>query len=87
MKKLLLPVCLLAVSLCFTSCGGGKTSVDSIAKKWCELTVRVKNASNTAEKEVAKEKRKNYENEIEAKYKNDEAFLQKLKEATQACDN
>jgi PBP1b-binding outer membrane lipoprotein LpoB len=76
-----------AAAFFFASCGGGKASVDSIAKKWCELTVRVKSASNEAEKEIAKEKRKNYENELEEKYKNDKAFMEKLNEATRACDN
>ncbi|MBL7729045.1 MAG: hypothetical protein JNM68_15220 [Dinghuibacter sp.] len=79
----LLPVIALFV---LASCGG-KDSVDSIAKKWCNLTAKVKSATSDEEKEKARAARRAYENEVEAKHKSDEAFMNKLKDLTRACDN
>jgi hypothetical protein len=80
--KKLLP----AIALFFLASCGGKPSAESIAKKWCTLNAKFKSATNDSDKEAAKEARRSYEKEIEAKYKPDEQFMSKLKELTQACD-
>ena len=42
--------------------------------------------SGSEEKEKAKEAREKYENEIEAKYKSDKEFYDKISEETKECD-
>lgn len=84
MKKLTL--LLTCVSFVVLSSCGGKASVDTVAKKWCELNAKFRSATNDTDKQAAKEARNKYENEIESKYKSDEKFMSKLKELTQACD-
>lgn len=72
--------------LLFTACGGKKETAESVSKKWCELNAKVKAAAGDAEKEAAKAARKAFEREMEEKHKADEAFMDKVKEITSACD-
>ena len=87
MKKLITISAITIFCLAFTACNNNKESVESIAKKWCDLNAKVRNAeSGSEEKEKAKEAREKYENEIEAKYKSDKEFYDKISEETKKCD-
>lgn len=81
MKKLLIPFCIL-----LASCGGGSQSAEDIAQEWCALNKKVHEAKDDAEKDQAREAREKFEEEMEEKYKNDEAFMNKVEEATEACE-
>lgn len=78
---LLIPVLLLA------ACGGGKKeSAASIAQKWCDLNAKAHKAEGEA-KEAAKKAVDQFENEMEAKYKNDEAFLKEVEREAEKCED
>ncbi len=62
-----------------------KTAAD-IAAEWCELNGKVAKAAEGAEKEAAKEAIKKWENEIEAKYKDNEAFIKKIQNEAEKCE-
>jgi hypothetical protein len=81
MKKLIIPICIL-----FASCGGGSQSAEDIAQEWCDLNKKVHEAKDETEKDKAREAREKFEEEMEEKYKNDEAFMNKVEEATEACE-
>ena len=86
MKKNLLAQ--LVIVLCFTlaACGGGKKSAASVAKQWCELNGKVAKAAEGAEKEAAKAAMDKWENEMEAKYKGDEAFMKEVEKEAEKCE-
>ncbi|MDZ4792928.1 MAG: hypothetical protein SGI83_01490 [Bacteroidota bacterium] len=87
MKKNLLTVFVLALCLSFTACGGGgKKSAASIAKEWCDLNGKVYKAAEGAEKDAAKAAMDKWENEMEAKYKGDEAFMKEVEKETEKCE-
>ncbi len=81
MKRLFIPVFLL-----FVSCGGGKQTAEEIAKEWCELNKKVHTAKDETEKDNAREARDKFEEEMEEKYKSDEAFMKKIEEETEKCE-
>lgn len=86
MKKNLLTQ--LVLVLCFTlaACGGGKKSAASVAQKWCELNGKVTKAANEADNVAAKATLDKWENEMEAKYKSDEAFMKEVKKEVEKCE-
>ncbi len=86
MKKNLLTQ--LIIVLCFTlgACGGGKKSAASVAQKWCELNGKAHKAAEGAEKEAAKAALDKWENEMEAKYKGDEAFMKEVEKEAEKCE-
>ena len=86
MKKNLLAQ--LVIVLCFTlaACGGGKKSAASVAQKWCELNGKVAKAANEADKVAAKAAIDKWENEMEAKYKGDEAFMKEVEKEAEKCE-
>lgn len=85
MKKVL-SVALLLAGISIASCGGGKQSAKDIAAKWCDLNGKVFKAAEGAEKDAAKAARENFENEIEAKYKGDEAFMKEVEQEVEKCE-
>lgn len=86
MKKNLLTQ--LVLVLCFTlaACGGGKKSAASVAQKWCDLNGKVAKAAEGADKEAAKAALDKWENEMEAKYKSDEAFMKEVEKEAEKCE-
>ena len=70
----------------FTSCSGGKQSAKDIAAKWCELNGKVFKAADGPEKDAAKAAREAFENEMEGKYKNDEAFMKEIENEVEKCE-
>ena len=83
-KKILNAAIIIGCSLLF-ACGGGKDSAASIAKKWCDLNGKVAKAEGDA-KEAARKALNDYENEMEAKYKNDEAFMKEIEREAEKCE-
>lgn len=84
MKKiLLLPV--IAVCLFFVACNNSD-SPKSIAQKWCDLNAKVAKADNAEAREKALKERKEYEDKIEKKYKNDTAMSRKVNDEVEKCE-
>ena len=86
MRQLLAGISLFAICLSFTACGG-KESAASIAKKWCDLNGKVHKAAEGAEKEAAEAARKKFENDMEAKYKDDKAFMEEVGKEVEKCED
>ena len=69
----------------------GKTSITSgtpaaVAAEWCALNERVTFASE-ADKEKAKAKLKEFENDMETRYKDDQAFLEEVEKEVEKCED
>lgn len=78
----------MAVLFCtvLLSCSGKKETAASVARKWCDLNGKVYKATDEAEKENAKKVRENYEKTMEAKYKDNKAFMDELKKEVEKCE-
>lgn len=87
MKKILVTFSVMLLSLSFIACGGGKESASSIAKKWCDLNSKVYKATDDAEKDAAKVVRDKYEKDMEAKYKDDKAFMDEIGKEVEKCED
>jgi len=68
------------------SCGSKKETAASVAQKWCELNAKAYKAADGPAKEAAEMARKKFENEMEAKYKGDEAFKKELEKEVEKCE-
>ena len=87
MKKKFITFSVIAACLSLASCsGGGKESAASIASKWCELNGKAHKAED-ADKDAAKAAVDKYENEMEAKYKGDDAFMEQIKKEVEKCED
>ena len=77
----------LFLSIALLSCGS-KQSASSIAQKWCDLNGKAHRAAATggAELDKAQSEVKKFENEMEAKYKNDPAFMKEIERETEKCE-
>ncbi len=69
------------------SCGSKKESAASIAQKWCDLNAKAYNATDETAKTAAEKARDDFENEMEAKYKNDEAFMKEIETEVEKCED
>jgi hypothetical protein len=85
MRTIFTSACLLMATV-FISCGNANTP-EALAKKWCELNAKVHNAASDEEKDKARDEREKFEDELESKYKNDEAFMKKLEEEVEKCED
>lgn len=89
MKKRILSLTVVS-ALFLASCGAEKETPETVAKKWCELNQKVKNASDEEAREKAREEREKYEEEIENKYPQDDEknkeFWDKVMDETKGCD-
>jgi len=86
MKKTFLSLCVIAACVSFTSCGGGKESAASIASKWCDLNGKAHKAAEGPDKVAAEAAVDKYENEMEAKYKGDDAFMKEVEKEVNKCE-
>jgi len=86
MKKIMMKLSVIVFCIVLASCGGGKESASSIAKKWCDLNGKAHKAEG-AGKESAEAALKKYENEMEAKYKGDEAFMKEVEKEVEKCED
>ena len=87
MKKNFLTVFLISFCLFTASCGGGKESAASIAKKWCDLNGKAYKAADGPEKEAAESAVNKFENEMEARYKEDKAFMKEIETEVEKCED
>lgn len=90
MKKNMLAIPVIVICLLFAACGEGKksaaSSAASLGKQWCNLNGKVSKAADDNQKEAAKAALKKWENELEAKYKGDEAFMKEVEKESEKCE-
>ncbi len=86
MNKRNLAITLIGSLMILAACGSKKETPASIAKKWCELNAKAYKAEGTA-KEAAEAARDKFENEIEAKYKDDKAFMAEVEKEVEKCED
>jgi hypothetical protein len=87
MKKqilVLIAICSLSLFACNNSSSG--SSAASVAKEWCDLNGKVHKASTPEEKAKAEEKRREYENKMDEKYKNDTAMQRMIALEVEKCE-
>jgi hypothetical protein len=65
----------------------GSETPESIGQAWCDLNGKVYTSSTSEEKDAAREALKKFENEIEEKYKDDKAMMEKIEAAAEACED
>ena len=87
MKKNLFITGAFLFCLAVISCGSKKDSAASIAQKWCDLNGKAFRAADGAEKDAAKAAVDKFENDMEAKYKNDEAFMKEVEKEVNKCES
>ena len=87
MRKFIWKLPVIILCLLFVSCSGSKDTPVSIAKKWCELNGKAHKAAEGAEKETAQTVLKQFENEMEAKYKEDKAFMKQVESEVEKCED
>jgi hypothetical protein len=86
-RKLTIPV-IAVICFAFTACSGSKQTPESIAKEWCELNAKLHRAEDGGPAYAkAKEAIGKYENNIEAKYGKDAAFMDKVEEEIEKCED
>jgi len=85
MKKILVTLSVILFSLSFTACGG-KESAKSVAKEWCDLNGKVAKAADGPDRETARANLMKWSAKMEAKYKGDEAFKEKLEKEVEKCE-
>ena len=68
------------------SCGGKKESAASIAQKWCELNAKELKDEGPA-KEGAEMARDKFEEEMGAKYKDNEEFMKQVEQEVEKCED
>ena len=86
MIKKTISMAALAVALLLSACGGKKETAASIAQKWCDLNGKAHKAEGAA-KEAAEAAVEKFENEMEAKYKNDKAFMKEIENEAEKCED
>ena len=79
---------LFAVMICvsFIACSG-KESAKSIAQKWCDLNGKVARSTTDEERRLARASREEFEKEMEAKHKGDEALMKEVRKEVEKCEN
>lgn len=87
MKKIFIAITVTLLSLPFIACGGGKESASSNAKKWCELNGKAFKAPDGAAKDAAKATLDKFEKDMEAKYKDDKAFMDEVGKEVEKCED
>lgn len=87
MKKICKKLPVIVLCLVLASCGGGKESAATIAQKWCDLNGKAYKAAEGPEKEAAKASVSKFEDEMEAKYKDDEAFMKEIEKEVNKCED
>lgn len=60
---------------------------ETIAQEWCNLNGKVFAAAEGAEKETAKAARKKFETQMQEKYKDNQAMLDNVGKAIEACED
>ena len=87
MKKNLINLGVAFLCIAFLSCGSKKESAASVAQKWCDLNGKEYKAAEGAEKDAAKKKRKEFEENMKEKYNKDEAFMNEIGKEIEKCED
>ena len=87
MQKFISKLPVIALCLLLISCGSSKDTPASIANKWCELNSKAFKAAEGPEKDAAQTILKQFENEMEAKYKDDAAFMKQIESEVEKCED
>ncbi len=87
MKKKLSIVIIACLSLAILSCSSKKETASSVAQKWCDLNGKAYRAPEGAGKEAAKATLDKYESEMEAKYKDNKAFMDEVEKEVNKCED
>ena len=92
MKRTFFFPVLFAMLLVIAACKGkgkadAKETPASIAQAWCDLNGKYTRAPEGAEKDAAKEARKKFEEDMEAKYKKDDAFMKEIEKEVEKCED
>lgn len=86
MRKNYVKLAFILSAFLFSSCGGGKDTAISIAKKWCDLNEKAYKMEDGPAREAAIAERKKFEKETEEKYKGDKAFMDEIKKEAEKCE-
>jgi hypothetical protein len=88
MRKFILKLpAIIILCLSLVSCSQRKDTPASIAQKWCDLNGKVHKAVESAEKEAAGASLNQFENEMEARYKDDETFMKEIEKEVNKCED
>lgn len=87
MKKILTAFAAIALCIAVISCGSKKDSAASLGQQWCELNGKAAKAAEGPEKEAAEAALEKYENELEAKYKDNDAFIKEVQQEAEKCED
>ena len=71
----------------FVSCSGKEESAASVAQEWCDLNAKVAKASSEEAKAAAEKARTDYENKMQEKYKDNQAFLDEVGKEVEKCED
>ncbi|MEO5984705.1 MAG: hypothetical protein ABIP80_04325 [Ferruginibacter sp.] len=86
MKKNMMKLSIISFCLLLIACIGGKESASSIAKKWCDLNGKAHKAAEGSAKEAAETSLSQFENEMEARYKDDKVFMKEIEKEVEKCE-
>ena len=90
MKKKLATLGFILLCVALVACDGKKDPKDSavsMAQKWCDLNAKAaKAAANGNSREAAKMNLEKFEDELEAKYKDNKAFMDELGKEVEKCE-
>ena len=84
--KVKLPILTFGLTTLMLIACSGKETAKSIAQKWCDLNEKVYKASDGDAKDAAKANLRKYEDKIEAKYKDNEAFMKEVEAEVEKCE-
>lgn len=92
MKKNIYGIAVIVLCLFLSACGDKKEgdkkeSAASIAQKWCDLNGKAYKAAEGSEKETAEADRKKFEDEMQGKYKDNQAFLDEVGKEIEKCED
>jgi len=85
MKKIFIPVIVMASAILFFACSSKETA-QSIAKEWCDLNAKVYKAEDGPLKEAAIAARKNFEEKMQEKYKDQKEFMDEVGREVEKCE-
>lgn len=74
----------------FAACNNSsaeKETPRSVAQKWCDLNGKAFRAEEGPEKEKAVAARKEFEKEMETKYKSDKSFMDEIEKEVEKCED
>jgi hypothetical protein len=87
MKKKILSAAFILSCIVLLSCGSKKETAASIAQKWCDLNAKAYKAAEGPAKEAAEAARTTFEDEMKAKYKDNEAFMKEVGKEVEKCED